>query len=267
MVKNMKLFITRNSRKYIFLLLTVYFLASFVLYIIDQSLTSKLRSKIWAHRVNSIEKLNEVNEIFNGVEFDVVFLEAENRFDVNHPPTKSIGLSLLKYLTSIKNTSTNQFWVDFKNLTSENMNKSLLKLDSICQITKIKRKQFIIESTNPEHLELFQDLGYQTSFYLPTSLCNANRTLKENILHDIKLKISLYPTSYISMDKCNYELINRSFPEQKKLLWLLPYQEPYSINPLTNLRKIKNILYKYHFSHDNNIKVILFSYEAAQGNR
>ena len=53
-------------------------------------------SKVWAHRVNSIEKYQEARDIFSGIELDLMFDVASNTFDVNHPPAKSINLSLPK---------------------------------------------------------------------------------------------------------------------------------------------------------------------------
>lgn len=51
-------------------------------------------SKIWAHRVNSIEKYEEARDLFSGVELDLVFNDLNNSFDVNHPPAKIINLNL-----------------------------------------------------------------------------------------------------------------------------------------------------------------------------
>ena len=61
--------------------------------------------KIWAHRVNSTEKLESAIQYFNGVELDVFYDSNTNKFDVNHPPAKSIGLDFQTYLSNIETSS------------------------------------------------------------------------------------------------------------------------------------------------------------------
>src|SRR5690554_6067423 len=76
--------------------------------------------KIWAHRVNSLEKLASVQNKYTGVELDVVFDTLTNTFDVTHPPTPSIGLSLEQWLQTLDGDK--GVWIDFKNLTAANKN-------------------------------------------------------------------------------------------------------------------------------------------------
>ena len=145
------------SNYYIKRILALFLLfCSFVVIVINyqnELLLKLFPEKIWVHRVNFIDKLQEINTKFSGVEVDVIFIEDKNIFDVNHPPAQSIDLSLFKYLSSIKLTSNNSFWIDFKNLSEDNMENSCLKLDSICKELKLNREQFIIESTShPQYL-------------------------------------------------------------------------------------------------------------------
>ena len=88
----------KRFRLYIFLF--IFCVISFLLYVAYYSnriLFYGYEHKIWAHRVNSIEKLKETISCFEGVELDVVYIEDGDFFDVNHPPAESIGLSLDEY--------------------------------------------------------------------------------------------------------------------------------------------------------------------------
>ena len=55
--------------------------------------------KIWAHRVNTLEKLSFSTPFFNGVELDLVYTDGV--LDITHPPTPSIGLNLEAYLEAL----------------------------------------------------------------------------------------------------------------------------------------------------------------------
>ena len=77
------------------------------------------KEKIWAHRVNSLGKLQLAKKKFSGVELDIVFAEKNGQwyFDVNHPPYESIALSLDEYFASLDNPNQLKLWLDFKNLS------------------------------------------------------------------------------------------------------------------------------------------------------
>lgn len=263
----MKKFLMLN-RKYIFLIFLLYASALILMNYLDKSVTKELSNRMWIHRVNSMEKLKEVREEnFKGFELDVVFLKGENRFDVNHPPAKSINLSLYDYLNSLDTNDSGHFWIDFKNLTVLNSFASVSRFDSICKVLKLKKEQFIIESDKPQFLEIFQNSGYKTSYYLPTSLCNASIDELEIELNVVKSNVSKYNTDFISFDKCNYNLIKERFPDKQKLLWSFPSQQGIVWNPLHLIRMPKQIALKRQLFEDDNVKVVLFAYRSQEGNR
>lgn len=123
--------------------------------------------KMWVHRTNSAEKLNALFDKFGGFELDVVFHnEGGGYFDVTHPPAPSIGLTLDKYFSSQPAIATKCFWLDFKNLTPEDAELALKRLNATADKFKLK-KRLIVESPNPELLGGFSEAGFYTSFYLP----------------------------------------------------------------------------------------------------
>lgn len=193
----------------------------------DFFLTQLHDDKIWVHRVNSIEKLQEVNSTFSGVELDVVFDSALEVFDVNHPPAESIGLNLLEYLKSNTESDLN-FWIDFKNLSPENASQALKRLEFLCTELNIPQKQFIVEATQPELLKLFANSGFQTSYYLhwPGLYQLSEENLSETIS---QIKANIFPElSYISSSYHDFELLNQHFPNQEKLLWLTENETKFS---------------------------------------
>ena len=263
----MKKFLIAN-KKSILIVMAFYAIVSIVLNYLDSSLSNELSDKAWIHRVNSTEKLSEViKNKFKGVELDVVFLEETNTFDVNHPPAKSINLSLFSYLSSLKNNNKSSFWIDFKNLTAENAFTSVTKFDSICSVLKLNKNEFIIESDSPQFLKVFQDSGYKTSYYLPTSLCNTPPEKFELAFEAVKRNVINYDTDYISLDKCNYSLMKDGFPNKPKLLWSFPDHRRFILNPLRLIKIPEQIALKIQLLADKDVEVVLFAYVAQSGNR
>ncbi|MBL1233411.1 MAG: hypothetical protein COA31_011885 [Flavobacteriales bacterium] len=216
-------------------------------------------NKIWVHRVNSIEKLQEVNSTFSGVELDVVFNSALNVFDVNHPPAESIGLNLLDYLKSNTESDLN-FWLDFKNLSPENASQALERLAFLCAELNISKKQFIVETTQTELLKLFAKSGFQTSYYLhwPGLYQLNEENLNENI---IQIKANIFPElSYISSSYHDYEIMQQHFPEQEKLLWLTENETKFSST-------IKEHWHRMKIANHPKTKVLLMQIKTNASNR
>ncbi len=209
--------------------------------------------KIWVHRVNSLEKLEEVKSKFSGVELDVVW--EENHFDVNHPPAKSINLSLTEYLYSVKRNDLG-IWLDFKNLDSSNTLEALKKMDYLVKKFRLEKKNIIIESPEPKFLDLFKENGYLTSYYLPFGASSYENDELQKFVEKVRKKSTNYPTNYFSATLGEYVYIKDLFPEQKLLLWHLG-----GFETAKNKRRIYKALL------DKNVKVVLLPYRSESGNR
>ncbi len=126
--------------------------------------------KIWAHRVNSLGKLEQLQPIYSGVELDVV-LEADSdgshHFDVNHPPAKSISLSLDTYLSKAVSRGSLRFWLDIKNLDEENWQPTVARLRWLMSKHGLETSRIIVESTKFRALRHLVEAGFDSSYYLP----------------------------------------------------------------------------------------------------
>lgn len=212
--------------------------------------------KIWIHRVNSIEKLGEVQADFYGVELDVVFLDSLNEFDVNHPPAESINLSLFEYLSTIKENKKLHFWLDFKNLNAQNQKQAIDRLNSICESLSLSKSNFIIESGNVLLLHEFSKVGYQVSYYLHwPGLYSLNQTQLQEKLDKIKAELNLFKyQSYLSSDYLDYEILKEHFPKHEILLWL--------DDSFGKQDKFNNRLQLYKMLSDNQVKILLMKYKS-----
>jgi len=263
----MKTFLVRNRKKMLISFILAYVLLFIIVNKQNQIFRYLYAEKVWVHRVNSIEKLTEVNALFKGVELDVMFLNAKGTFDVNHPPAKSIDLSLFTYLSSIEDPSLHHFWLDFKNLTPSNKESSYIRLDSILGVLNLKKQQFIIESRTPENLDVFINNGYKTSYYFPSRIYKLNAKELEEKVKAIKHKLTLNKTDYISANLDHYSIMKNRFSKQKILTWPYKYEQESYYNPITLLKKLKNVYYKYKVLSNDKVHAVLFTYEAKKGNR
>lgn len=210
--------------------------------------------KIWAHRANSKEKLNSALNYFDGVELDLIYSLKENKFDVNHPLTKSINLSFEDYLNSIKDKQFPYLWLDMKNLNEQNSKLILEKLLLLFTNKKYPLNKILIESKKALELKKFNELGFNTSFYLPTDLYKKNRENLSKNISRIRNIISENPNIAISTSFKDYHILAKEFPNHPKYIWALV--KPVHFNHF----KIRRIL------KDESVKIVLLHYHVVIGN-
>ncbi len=210
-------------------------------------------NKVWAHKVNNIKKLHSAEGKFKGIELDIVFMNNEKGifFDVHHPPDSSINLPLTEYFQSIHDASELKYWLDFKNLNSDNELLSSEKLDSITTDLKIYKPNVIVESTNPCLLKSFKKKGFRTSYYLPLNMHKLDSSVLKIEIKKITKNISMYDNTYISADYRDYQILKKHFPENKKILWFTIYGSTYRFYA-------RFLLYKILF--DDNVDLLLIPY-------
>jgi hypothetical protein len=242
----------RKKKRYLLILALVLGLI-FTLLFSNQILQFLFKEKIWAHKTNTINRLNEAKNQFSGVELDVVFYIDSNSFDVNHPPDKSEHLSLKKYFHSQLNHENFYYWLDFKNLNQANHLDAANKLDSLAKLFNIDAKRVIVESSHPYFLSPFLEKGFNTSYYLPTNLNKLNKKDLDATLKSIKEKINSNNNTYISSNMIDYEILKMHFPHQKKLFWFTTFG---------SRNKIKTRLLLYQIVLDNNVDAFLIPFDS-----
>lgn len=243
----------RFNKRYVGAIMGV--VISGILFFAPATLFFFFKEKIWAHRVNSIEKLTEAQSIYSGVELDLLFDFRMQTFDVNHLPAPSIGLTLQSYFGSLKTPTTLNYWLDFKNLSAKNQVAAFNRLEILVDSFHLSKKKIIVESMQPELLPIFQQAGYRTSYYLPPGLHKMEGEKLEEKLKEIKVNLEGHPELYISSFYKDYAIMKQHFPKQKKLLWNLFYD----IYPYRGQL--------YHMLMDEKVEVMLITFWAEKGNR
>lgn len=247
----------KNKKKIIFIIalitaVAVYIFNPYKLEYIDY------QSKVWAHRVNSLEKLNYTQKLYQGIELDLVFDSISNTFDVNHPPTKSVNLDLDKYFSNINNKEV-KLWLDFKNLSEDNAEKSSEILDQLTKKHSLKSENILVESTEINCLQNFEIKGFKTSFYLPQLVGLADESKFVPTIDSIKQLLVKYPTSGISCNVNAYDVIKEYFKEEKKYLWHI--YKPYSRHQVKNYQDFRK------YVSDSTVEAVLIQVALPVGDR
>jgi len=211
--------------------------------------------KIWAHRVNSVEKLESALHYFEGVELDLVYLDNKNVLDVNHPPVESIGLDFESYLTVLHQDNQPFMWLDIKNLNVDNAQFILNRLIQLLEKKHYPLNKILIETAQPKALPIFSSAGFKTSYYLPYGLSVMPEDELRETIKLIEEELTDQPSIGISSDFQDYNIIATYFPTKTKYLWaLLPTFH-------TNFSSVKKPL------NDDTVEVMLIKYNALRGNR
>lgn len=258
----MTFILTKKIKKLIF---SIIFLMTLLLIVLNFQLDILgyfFSSKVWAHRVNSIEKFEETKKLYSGVELDIVYDSINNYFDVNHPPAQSIDLSLTRFLKTKKDYNNFGLWLDFKNLNKANNRITAEKLDSITNALNIDPHNVIVESTHPIYLEEFSKKGFKTSFYLPDNITE----LSENELQAHYNFMQSNSIDFISSNVNDYYFMKDKFTNTKILTWIIN-APPKTKNLYTLKRSLINFKRNLSLFLDEDVEVILLKHVAKRGNR
>ena len=123
--------------------------------------------KLWAHRCDSVEKMQENMSKFEGVELDINYFAEEHEFDVSHDKQEKLKYPLENFLSELSNSNT-KIWLDFKNLSAENSLEAKQRLEFLFSKYHIDKSRAIVESHNVSELGHFRAAGWYTSYYVPS---------------------------------------------------------------------------------------------------
>jgi hypothetical protein len=223
----------------IILLLTVYLFRYPIFYRFQISRLRSLScakdgcfSRIWAHRVNTIERRKYLSE-FLGYELDVIYTGPKG-FAVLHPPDKVVGdtLRLETYLDKA-DFSKHRFWLDTRFIDSSNMKEALVALNKLVRRYPAGFNNCILEVYYLPVARLLAASGYNVSFNVSQRWLDnlpGNRSLQDSvkeILRDVK---------YVSQDAAYLRVVKQIFPDKKILTWHL------AINDFFNRKELKALL-------------------------
>lgn len=205
-------------------------------------------SKIYGHRVNYLDKLKQVKSSFIGVELDLVYIEDLDVLDVRHPPEASINLSFDEYLDEISQEKNLKLWLDIKNLNSDNAENVLGRINYLLKKHNKLKEHFLVETVRPDALKIFNETGFETSYYLPYLHLLKADDLKDTLSYINKI-LKTQPELGISTHYKSYPILENQFSNTKKYLWVLGgtniYKDFFLIRKLLKDESVKVVLVSF----------------------
>jgi hypothetical protein len=188
--------------------------------------------RIWAHRVNSVERYNILKNKFGGFELDVIYTGPKTGFAVMHPPDETGGDTLLlDTYFSQADMQNDRFWLDTRFLDSSNMQEGLIKLNELAAKYPV-RQQCILEVYYLPVAQLLAEKGYIVSFNVSERWL---RDLPNNKVLLDSVTRSLQRVNYVSQDAAYLSTIKKLFPGKKILTWHLAINDFFNRKPLKEL--------------------------------
>lgn len=176
--------------------------------------------KVWAHRVNTPERLNTLYPYFKGFELDVVFDTAANNIAVAHPPAVPAGFTLENALRR-DTAKSKKWWIDVKETNSVNYPLLIAELKKLL----IKRNA-IVETADTMLLKLLKKEALVTAF----NCSEGKPVLKKDNTAFIRTN-----ADYVSCDEKDMLLVRNLFPGHPKIIWALSFSYFLPGNKMTAL--------------------------------
>lgn len=204
--------------------------------------------KIWLHRANRIEKAQQFQYDYAGLEIDVFFDDSTGTFFVKHDATAPSDTPLEQWCQALDNRSNLGLWFDFKNLNERNCDAASSRLALLRERYQLNGTLYV-ESAAYHQLQAFRNAGFLTSFYLPEF--DNQQEGSELCLHHVETIQDAIDSGVdaLSGTELQYDFIKEHFPEQSLLIWTVRIEPEYQ-------RKVFD-----HVGGDHLVKVLLLPIE------
>ena len=217
----------------------------------DKGEFSYPKSKVWKHGVYSKYDAAKYEDIFDGLEVDIVYSTEKDglfigreEYDANKNESFDEWLAMLKRPEKIK------YWIDFKNLSNKNCDKAVASLENLATKYGIK-DNIMIESQDMKALQHAKKQGFHVILWVDNIHYWSHRTHDDSIsvCKSIRKKINRLHPDAISCEFTAYPMLCDSFPEQNIHFWDTP-------KDFTE----ENIKHTQMLCREKSVKVVLVDY-------
>ncbi len=182
------------------------------------------------HRVNSIQRLQFLYPHFKGFECDIRFNTATKFLYIGHDEKDISDLTLPDFLMA--DADKKCFWLDVKNIDSNNVQPFLLALAQLDTVYQLKQR-VIIESSDLSAIKTIAAQGYLTSYYVPVY---GEKTMSE---------LATAAIGYDGLVSQEYALLpqlKEKFPNHPIATWEIGFTLSHSGKQLADFANNKHIL-------------------------
>lgn len=193
--------------------------------------------KIWAHRVNHTDILEQRLSEYKGIEIDVFYEADSDRFIVKHD-LDSTGPDLEEFIDSTLNIRIPLIWIDYKNL-DQNTESGISKLTEIVS-SKSLRNHVFVESYHTNQLLQF-DQRVQTSCWVGSNPIPETKIERDQLFESEYRKFKGLKVEFLSSSFEMFEFLTSYFPEYQVNLWMSGELDSARVELLRTMADIKNV--------------------------
>ncbi|RYY70812.1 MAG: hypothetical protein EOO13_05325 [Chitinophagaceae bacterium] len=209
----------------------------------------QIKGKKWMKAVNTVALAKLVDSSTYGIELDVYFDTTRNSFFVYHDTAVINTVTIDDIFSSLQARQVAPpVWLDFKNLSPYNKEKSLQFLLSFRNRYQLADK-IIVESPHPELLQSFCNSDFYTSYYVPFfNPYQESDEMQASRIDSISALLKKNPVSALSGYYFQTPFLKKFFPALPVLTWT----EDDQISLVSRL-------FHHQLEKDSSIKVLLYN--------
>lgn len=208
-------------------------------------------SKVWKHGVYSKYDAQKYEDVFDGLEVDVIYSPEKNDIYVGRVLADTTKRQTLdEWLSFLKNPSDMHYWIDFKNLSVDNAEAAMLVLNLLSNKYGIKSNVFV-ESKDLKALKIVKKNGFWTMLWVENIKYWSKKEREDTIslFKKIRSDIKKLEPDAISCEYSMFPFLCVSFPEQNIHFW----DTPKKYTP-------ENVEFTKKICSDASVKVVLVDY-------
>lgn len=207
-------------------------------------------SKIWAHKANDTTIAQAKEKLFVGLEVDLIYSTYQNTLFVGHDEWDTIrNFTFETWLTALESPQDVCFWLDIKNLSTENAETVARQVSDFASEYGIKEKIFI-EHTNYQALKIVKKADLAVLFWVDNIYYWWNNRDTAAWTKKVKKEVNDLNPNAISCEQNIHPLLAETFPEMNIHYWNTPIGD-YE----------KNIQRTKELCDYPNVKVVLVDYD------
>ncbi|MBQ7533044.1 MAG: hypothetical protein IJT45_05020 [Bacteroidales bacterium] len=210
------------------------------------------KSKIWKHGVYSKYDAAKYEDVFEGMEVDIVYSKEKDDLFIGRVEEDANKNEYFDdWLAMLKTPKKSRYWIDFKNLSNENCVYAIASLNRLVDKYGIKNN-VMVESQDIEALKYAKQYGYHVILWVDNLYYwREPHTHNDSvsICRTISNKINKLHPDAISSEFTAYPMICDSFPEENIHFWDTP----------KDFTK-ENIEHTKMLCREKNVKVVLVDY-------
>ncbi|MDX8380818.1 MAG: phosphoethanolamine transferase [Ghiorsea sp.] len=222
------------------------------------------QTRILPHKVNSLGKLKDIwADGLRSFEMDIWFDEASQKFRVGNKKSK-LGDSLVGFLSHVPSHEIEKVWVEFNNLSGDNILAARNQLNVLDAQFKLKQKLIIESDSESVAFKTLADNGWKTIYYLPTHeitdlMKSGNQKSIQDRAKKLAVQIKKQHISGLSFDGQVYDFVKRYL--EPKLANHIGYYVWFA--PALKDPNFKTLLPQYPMYQDGRVKVLLSKYKSS----